>query len=137
CARPTRTRSTRTCSRSSSRRSRRKGGLLPWRRSFRPAGKGVRMARLLSVNVGRPREIAWRGKTVYTSVWKQPIEGRRLVRRLNVDGDAQGDLHGHGGEHRAVFLYQMDSYHHWERELKRSDFACGQFGENFTVEGLP
>ncbi len=99
--------------------------------------KGVHVARLLSVNVGRPREIAWRGKTVYTSVWKQPVEGRRLVRRLNVDGDAQGDLHGHGGEQRAVFVYQMDSYHHWERELKRGDFAFGQFGENFTVEGLP
>ena len=94
------------------------------------------MARLLSVNVGRPREIAWRGKTVYTSVWKEPVEGRRLVRRLNVDGDAQGDLAGHGGEHRAVFVYQMDSYRYWERELKRDDFTLGQFGENFTVEGL-
>jgi ferredoxin-NADP reductase/MOSC domain-containing protein YiiM len=94
------------------------------------------MARLLSVNVGQPREIAWRGKIVYTSVWKQPVEGRRLVRRLNADGDAQGDLHGHGGEQRAVFVYQMDSYHYWERELKRSDFSFGQFGENFTVEGL-
>ena len=94
------------------------------------------MAQLLSVNVGRPREIAWRGKTVYTSVWKAPVQGRRLVGRLNVDGDAQGDLHGHGGEHRAVFVYQMDSYHYWERELKRSDFTFGQFGENFTVEGL-
>ena len=91
---------------------------------------------MLSVNVGLPREIAWRGKIVYTSVWKQPVEGRRLVRRLNVDGDAQGDLHGHGGEHRAVFVYQMDSYHYWERELKRNDFTFGQFGENFTVEGL-
>ena len=94
------------------------------------------MARLLSVNVGHPREIAWRGKTVYTSVWKEPVEGRRLVRRLNVDGDAQGDLAGHGGEHRAVFVYQMDSYRYWQRELKRDDFTLGQFGENFTVEGL-
>jgi hypothetical protein len=94
------------------------------------------MAQLLSVNVERPQEIAWRGKTVYTSVWKAPVQGRRLVRRLNVDGDAQGDLHGHGGEHRAVFVYQMDSYRYWERELKRSDFTFGQFGENFTVEGL-
>src|SRR5579862_441281 len=94
------------------------------------------MARLLSVNVGRPREIAWRGKTVYTSVWKAPVLGRRLVGRLNVNGDAQGDLHGHGGEQRAVFVYQMESYHYWERELKRSDFTFGQFGENFTVEGL-
>src|SRR5271170_4170464 len=94
------------------------------------------MARLLSVNVGRPREIGWRGKTVYTSVWKQPAEGRRLVRRLNVDGDAQGDLAGHGGEHRAVFVYQMDSYRYWQSELGRNDFVYGQFGENFTVDGL-
>jgi ferredoxin-NADP reductase/MOSC domain-containing protein YiiM len=94
------------------------------------------MARLLSVNVGQPRGVAWRGRLVYTSVWKEPVRGRRLVRRLNIDGDAQGDLHGHGGEQRAVFVYQMDSYHYWERELKRSDFVFGQFGENFTVEGL-
>ena len=66
------------------------------------------MARLLSVNVGLPREITWRGKTVYTSVWKEPVQGRRLVRRLNIDGDAQGNLAGHGGEHRAVFVYQYD-----------------------------
>jgi ferredoxin-NADP reductase/MOSC domain-containing protein YiiM len=94
------------------------------------------MARLLSVNVGQPREIAWRGKIVYTSVWKGPVQVPRMVRRLNIDGDAQGDLHGHGGEQRAVFVYQMDSYHYWERELARSDFTFGQFGENFTVEGL-
>jgi MOSC domain-containing protein YiiM len=94
------------------------------------------MARLLSVNVGKPREIAWREKMVFTSVWKTPVVGRRLVRRLNIDGDAQGDLAGHGGEHRAVMVYQMDSYHHWEGELKRNDFTFGQFGENFTVEGL-
>ncbi len=94
------------------------------------------MSRLLSVNVGHPRDIAWRGKTVYTSVWKQPVKGRRLVRRLNIDGDAQGDTNGHGGEYRAVFVYQMDSYHYWERELKRNDFTFGQFGENFTVDGL-
>jgi len=94
------------------------------------------MGRLLAVNVGRPREIAWRGKIVYTSVWKASVAGRRQVRRLNIDGDAQGDLAGHGGEHRAVFVYQMDSYHYWERQLKRHDFVLGQFGENFTVEGL-
>jgi ferredoxin-NADP reductase/MOSC domain-containing protein YiiM/ferredoxin len=91
----------------------------------------------MSVNVGRPKEFTWHGKTVYTSVWKTPVEGRRLVRRLNIEGDAQGDLAGHGGEHRAVFIYQMDSYRFWERELKRNDFTFGQFGENFTVEGLP
>ena len=60
-----------------------------------------------------------------------------MVRKLDIDGDAQADLAGHGGEHRAVFVYQMDSYHYWERFLGRNDFTFGQFGENFTVEGLP
>jgi MOSC domain-containing protein YiiM len=71
-------------------------------------GKKV-MPRLLSVNVGLPRDIAWRGKTVRTAIWKTPVQGGRMVRRLNIDGDGQGDLAGHGGEHRAVFVYQIDS----------------------------
>jgi ferredoxin-NADP reductase/MOSC domain-containing protein YiiM len=95
------------------------------------------MARLLSVNVGLPRDVTWNGKTVRTSVWKSPVDGRRMVRRLNIQGDAQADLTGHGGEQRAVFVYQMDSYHYWESFLGRNDFTFGQFGENFTVEGLP
>jgi ferredoxin-NADP reductase/MOSC domain-containing protein YiiM len=95
------------------------------------------MPRLLSVNVGLPRDVTWNGKTVRTSVWKSPVDGRRMVRKLDIDGDAQADLAGHGGEHRAVFVYQMDSYHYWERFLGRQDFTFGQFGENFTVEGLP
>ena len=95
------------------------------------------MARLLAVNVGLPRDVSWRGERVFTSVWKQPVQGRRNVRRLNVDGDGQGDLSGHGGPHRAVLVYQMDSYRYWERRLGRSDFMFGQFGENFTVEGMP
>ena len=95
------------------------------------------MPRLLSVNVGLPRDVTWNGKTVRTSVWKSPVDGRRMVRRPNIQGDAQADLEGHGGEHRAVFVYQMDSYHYWERFLGRNDFIFGQFGENFTVEGLP
>ena len=94
------------------------------------------MPKLLSVNVGLPRDVTWNGKTVRTAVWKSPVTGRRMVRRLNIQGDAQADLAGHGGEHRAVFVYQMDSYHYWERFLGRSDFTFGQFGENFTVEGL-
>lgn len=94
------------------------------------------MPRLLSVNVGLPRDIAWRGETVRTAIWKEPVQGRRMVRRLNIDGDGQGDLAGHGGEYRAVFVYQMDSYHYWERQLGRNDFVFGQFGENFTVDGL-
>jgi len=93
-------------------------------------------ARLLSVNVGMPQNVAWQGRTVCTGVWKHPVQGRRMVRRLNIDGDGQGDLAGHGGEHRAIFVYQIDSYHYWQYQLGRDDFAYGQFGENFTVDGL-
>jgi ferredoxin-NADP reductase/MOSC domain-containing protein YiiM len=95
------------------------------------------VGRLLSVNVGLPNDIAWHGETVHTAVWKRAVSGRRIVRRLNLDGDGQGDLIGHGGEQRAVLVYQIDCYRYWERELARDDFDCGQFGENFTVEGLP
>jgi ferredoxin-NADP reductase/MOSC domain-containing protein YiiM len=94
------------------------------------------MGRLLSVNVGLPRDITWQGKTVHTAIWKAPVQGPRMVRRLNIDGDGQGDLAGHGGERRAVFVYQMDSYRFWQSQLRRNDFAYGQFGENFTVDGL-
>ena len=94
------------------------------------------MGRLLSVNVGLPRDITWQGKTVHTGIWKAPVEGPRMVRRLNIDGDGQGDLNGHGGERRAVFVYQMDSYRYWQSHLGRNDFIHGQFGENFTVDGL-
>src|SRR3954453_3258466 len=83
-----------------------------------------------------PKDVAWRGKTVFTGVFKDSVSGPRRVRKLNVDGDGQGDLGGHGGEQRAVFVYQLDSYRHWERELGRDDFVHGQFGENFTVDGL-
>jgi ferredoxin-NADP reductase/MOSC domain-containing protein YiiM len=94
------------------------------------------MGRLLSVNVGLPRDITWQGQTVHTAIWKMPVQGPRMVRRLNVDGDGQGDLAGHGGERRAVFVYQMDSYRFWQNQFGRNDFTYGQFGENFTVEGL-
>jgi ferredoxin-NADP reductase/MOSC domain-containing protein YiiM len=95
------------------------------------------MARLLSVNVGLPRDIAWNGRTVHTGIWKDPVAGRCRAGRLHLDGDGQGDLAGHGGEQRAVFVYQIESYRHWEEQLKRTDFVPGQFGENFTIEGLP
>jgi ferredoxin-NADP reductase/MOSC domain-containing protein YiiM/ferredoxin len=94
------------------------------------------MARLLSVNVGLPRDIPWKGRTVHTGVWKNPVVGRCRVSRLNLAGDGQGDLAGHGGEHRAVFVYQMESYRYWQEQLQRRDFVYGQFGENFTIEGL-
>ncbi|MFS8102801.1 MOSC domain-containing protein [Lentzea alba] len=93
------------------------------------------MARLLSLNVGLPEDVSWHGKTVHTGIFKQPVDGPLMVRRLNIDGDGQGDLGGHGGENRAVLVYQRESYEHWRSELGR-EFEYGQFGENFTVEGL-
>src|SRR5262250_3956714 len=93
--------------------------------------------RLLSVNVGLPRDIAWKGRTIHTAIWKNPVSGRRRVGRLNIEGDGQGDLDGHGGEQRAVFVYQIESYRYWQEQLNRTDFAHGQFGENLTIEGLP
>jgi ferredoxin-NADP reductase/MOSC domain-containing protein YiiM len=95
------------------------------------------MPLLLSVNVGLPRDAVWKERTVHTGVWKNPVTGRCRARRLNLEGDGQGDLAGHGGEHRAVFVYQIESYRYWQEQLKRSDFVYGQFGENFTIEELP
>ena len=94
------------------------------------------MATLVSVNVGMPKDVSWRGRTVHTGVWKSPVSGPRMVRRLNIDGDGQGDLAGHGGEIRAVLVYQIESYRHWQEFLGRDDLEHGAFGENFTVEGL-
>src|SRR5262249_5307544 len=99
--------------------------------------KATTMARLLSVNVGLPHDIEWKGRTVHTGIWKAPVPGRCRVGRLNLDGDGQGDLGGHGGEQRAVFVYQIESYRYWQEQLKRTDFIHGQFSENFTIEGLP
>lgn len=90
----------------------------------------------MSVNVGLPRSVSWRGETVRTGIWKQAVQGRRMVRRLNVVGDGQADPAGHGGEHRAVMVYQSNSYRYWEAHFGRGDFTFGQFGENFTVDGL-
>jgi ferredoxin-NADP reductase/MOSC domain-containing protein YiiM len=91
---------------------------------------------LLSVNVGLPKNVAWQGKTVYTGVWKQPVDGPAMVRSLNIDGDGQGDLAGHGGEQRAVLVYQAGSYRHWQQHFGRDDLGYGSFGENLTVDGL-
>jgi ferredoxin-NADP reductase/MOSC domain-containing protein YiiM len=93
-------------------------------------------ARLVSVNLGMPKDVAWNGKTVHTGVWKMPVEGPVMVRRLNIDGDGQGDLAGHGGEQRAVMVYQTESYDYWRDFLGRDDLVPGNFGENFTVTGL-
>jgi ferredoxin-NADP reductase/MOSC domain-containing protein YiiM/ferredoxin len=91
---------------------------------------------LLSVNVGLPKNVGWQGQTVYTGAWKQPVDGPAMVRRLNIDGDGQGDTNGHGGEQRAVLVYQIQSYRHWQQHFGRDDLSHGSFGENFTVDGL-
>ena len=95
------------------------------------------MARILSVNVGLPRDIEWKGRTVHTGIWKNPVRDRCRVGKLNLEGDGQGDLAGHGGEQRAAFVYQIESYRYWQEQLHRTDFVNGHFGENFTIEGLP
>lgn len=95
------------------------------------------MATLVSVNVGLPKEVLWNNRTVFTGAWKAPVRGARMVRRLNIDGDGQGDLAGHGGENRAVLVYQLDSYLHWGKEFRRDDLSPGYLGENLTVDGLP
>ncbi|MER5475017.1 MOSC and FAD-binding oxidoreductase domain-containing protein [Streptomyces sp. NPDC002935] len=94
------------------------------------------MPSLLSVNVGMPKNVPWRGRTVFTGVWKYPVDGPVMVRRLNIDGDGQGDTAGHGGEQRAVLVYQIESYRHWRQHFGRDDLEHGQFGENLTVDGL-
>jgi ferredoxin-NADP reductase/MOSC domain-containing protein YiiM/ferredoxin len=91
---------------------------------------------VVSVNVGLPRDVEWQGKLVHTGIWKKPVTGRVMARRLNLDGDGQGDLAGHGGENRAVMVYQLASYRYWQQQLQRQDFEYGQFGENLTVDGL-
>ena len=95
------------------------------------------MAQLVSVNVGLPGDVPWRGQMVRTAIWKRPVAARVFAGRLNLVGDGQADLAAHGGEQRAVMVYQLGSYRHWSDFLKRQDFEHGQFGENLTVEGLP
>jgi ferredoxin-NADP reductase/MOSC domain-containing protein YiiM len=93
-------------------------------------------AKLVSVNVGMPADVEWRGKTVHTGIYKRPVAGAVMARRLNIDGDGQGDLGGHGGEQRAVMVYQTESYEYWSHTLGRDDLQPGHFGENFTITGL-
>src|SRR5262249_32010669 len=94
------------------------------------------MGVIVSVNVGLPQDVAWQGRAVRTAVWKKPVTGRLFAGRLNLDGDGQADLRAHGGEQRALLVYQLDSYHYWASFLGRSDLVAGNFGENLTVEGL-
>ena len=92
--------------------------------------------KLLSVNVGLPREVEWRGKTVQTSIFKSPVPGRVRVARLNVAGDQQSDLSVHGGPDKAVYVYPSEHYAYWREELPDADLSWGAFGENFTTESL-
>jgi MOSC domain-containing protein YiiM len=95
------------------------------------------MGQLVSVNVGLPRDIMWRGETVRTGIWKKPTSVRVMVRRLNVTGDGQGDLAGHGGEHRAVMVCQTVSYAHWETELGRRDSLLGSSARTSPCRDWP
>lgn len=92
--------------------------------------------KLFSLNVGRPQEVEWNGKTVRTGIFKQPVPGSRKVSFLNVEGDEQADLRVHGGLNKAVYAYDVSHYRHWKSLLPRDDWTPGLFGENLTTEGL-
>ena len=94
------------------------------------------MARLVSVNVGLPREVAWKGRTVTTGIFKAPVDGPVALRRHNLEGDRQADLSVHGGPTKAVYAYPTRHYDYWRGELGDSELAWGSFGENFTVDGI-
>lgn len=92
--------------------------------------------KVISVNVGLPREVMWKGKPVLTGIFKEPVEGRIRMRSLNLDGDRQADLTVHGGVDKAVYAYPMEHYAHWRKALPDEAFPWGALGENLTVEGL-
>jgi len=92
--------------------------------------------KLISVNVGQPRRVPWRGETVATAIFKEPVEGAVQLRRLNLDGDRQADLEVHGGPDKAVYVYPSEHYEFWRRELPGTELPWGAFGENFTSEGF-
>ena len=92
--------------------------------------------KLLSVNVSQPKEVSYNGQRIKTGIFKEPVSGRTMMRRLNLDGDGQGDPSVHGGIHKAVYIYPIEHYDYWKGELGRDDLAYGKFGENLTVEGM-
>ena len=92
--------------------------------------------KLISVNVGLPREVIYNGNPIMTGIFKEPIEGRITLRRLNLDGDRQADLSVHGGTDKAVYAYPVEHYDYWRRELHEMELPLGMFGENLTTEGL-
>ena len=91
--------------------------------------------KLVSLNIGLPREVVWRGINVTTGIFKQPVEGRVTLRKLNLDGDRQADLTVHGGEYKAIYCYPLAHYDYWKKELPGQQLPMGVFGENFTVDG--
>lgn len=92
--------------------------------------------RLISLNVGLPQETTWHGRSVTTAIYKQPVEGRVALRKVDLDGDRQADLTVHGGPHKAVYCYPLEHYSYWKKELPDRDLTMGNFGENFTTEGF-
>jgi MOSC domain-containing protein YiiM len=92
--------------------------------------------KLISVNVGLPREVTWKGKTIRTGIFKEPLSERVMVRSLNLDGDGQADLTVHGGLDKAVYVYPLEHYEYWRGELPDTELPLGIFGENFTITGL-
>ena len=92
--------------------------------------------KLHSINVSPIKEIEHKGRSLTTGIFKEPVAGRVHLGSLNLDGDRQADLNAHGGPNRAVYVYSLENYAHWQQELGRDDFAHGQFGENFTVDGM-
>ena len=96
----------------------------------------MRAMKLVSVNVGLPREVIWHGRNVTTGIFKQPVQGRVALRKLNLDGDRQADLSVHGGEFKAVYCYPLAHYDYWKTELPGRELPLGMFGENFTTDGL-
>ncbi len=96
---------------------------------------GAKM-KIVSLNVGMPREVEWHGQIVTTGIFKDPIVGRVALRKLNLDGDRQADLTVHGGEFKAVYCYPVEHYEYWRKELHGRELPFGMFGENFTTEGI-
>ncbi len=92
--------------------------------------------KLISVNVSLPKDVQHNGQTIRTGIFKEPVNERVMLRALNLDGDGQADLVGHGGTYKAVYVYSIENYDYWKQELGREDFTMGQFGENFTVEEM-
>jgi MOSC domain-containing protein YiiM len=92
--------------------------------------------KVVSLNVGQPRTVIWKDREVLTAIFKSPVEGHIMLRRLNLDGDRQADLEVHGGRDKAVYAYPAEHYVAWSKELPEMESSWGMFGENFTVEGL-